>query len=61
MAWAGRLRASPIFFGALANWAAALLWPLGAAASPILPAPALERPADGVFRLDASWVDSAGR
>jgi hexosaminidase len=52
-AWAGRLRAPPAFFRALLICAAALLAPLAAAASPILPAPALERPADGIFHLDA--------
>jgi hexosaminidase len=53
------LRAPPVFFGALAILAAAVLGAPCAAASPILPAPAIETPADGSFHLDAQSVIAA--
>jgi hexosaminidase len=57
-AWAERSGAPPILFALLAAWAA-LFGPLAAAASPILPAPAVERPAEGTFHLDARSVIAA--
>jgi hexosaminidase len=53
--WAGRGGAPPFLFQALAC-AAALLFATPATASPILPAPAAERPSEGVFPLTARTV-----
>jgi hexosaminidase len=54
--WAGRLRAPPVLFPVLAALATLLPGVRTAAAAPILPAPAIERPGEGAFHLDARTV-----
>ena len=58
-AWAGRFGAPPVIFLKLAVCAALLLGAGAVAASPILPAASVERPAVGAFHLDARTVIAA--
>lgn len=54
--WAGRLSAPPALFSAVALCAGLLLGTPAAAASSLLPAPAVEQPGQGAFRLTSRTV-----